>query len=54
MILATRIRKARRNSTCGLCRAPITIAQRIGQAGSTWAHVTCIISRNTSTPGSMP
>ena len=46
-LLATRIRKARRPSACGLCGRPVSIGQRIGLVENRWwAHVTCIIARN--------
>lgn len=46
LLLASRTRKARRNSACVLCGAPVTIGQRIGLLLTGWAHVTCIVSAN--------
>lgn len=44
LALATRVRKARRNSVCTICRVPITIGQPIARlikpAG--WCHVRCV------------
>lgn len=42
--LATRTMKARRTSTCPLCRGPVLVGQQIGKVG-VWAHVSCIIDR---------
>jgi hypothetical protein len=41
---ATRVMKARRTSTCSLCRGPIKLGQKIAKSGI-WAHVECIIER---------
>jgi hypothetical protein len=44
LALAVTVRKARRNSTCTICRAPITIGQGIARltAPSGWCHVLCV------------
>lgn len=51
--LATRVMKARRSSTCPICRGPIRIGDLIGKTG-VWQHVEHIIDRNrqSSTEGS--
>ncbi len=41
-LLASRVRKARRASTCPLCLEPVLIGQLIGRT-VTWAHVSCIL-----------
>lgn len=41
-LLATRTMKARRESTCPLCRQPIRVGHLIGKCGF-WAHATCLI-----------
>lgn len=47
-LLASRVRKARRAGTCALCRAAITIGQRIGLLPSgQWAHIRCIVATST-------
>jgi hypothetical protein len=35
--------KARRQSTCPVCRAPVTIGQQIGHTRLGWCHTWCII-----------
>lgn len=45
MILAHRTRKARRNSTCPLCRGAVRIGQPIAMLGRTWVHTTCAVAR---------
>jgi hypothetical protein len=44
LALATRVRKARRASTCAVCRVPIIIGQPIARlikpAG--WCHLACV------------
>jgi hypothetical protein len=42
MIAATRTMKARRESTCPLCRGPIRVGQLIARCGF-WAHAACVI-----------
>jgi hypothetical protein len=39
-----RVMKARRESVCPLCLAPIRVGQVIAKGG-VWAHVGCIIDR---------
>ena len=59
--LATRTRKARRNSACPVCRAPIAIGQQIARLTRppAWCHVQCVpivaaalarLAGNVSTP----
>ena len=48
-LLATRVMRARRPGICPLCRSPILVGQQIGKTGF-WAHVTCIIARNSERP----
>lgn len=43
-MLASRVMRARRESTCPLCRGPVRVGQQIGKVGS-WAHTECIIDR---------
>ena len=45
MILANRTRKARRNGSCPLCRAPVHIGQNIARLGLTWVHTICAVAR---------
>jgi hypothetical protein len=44
LALATRTRRARRASTCTICRVPITIGQPIARLISPpgWCHVRCV------------
>ena len=53
-MLASRVRKARRNSTCPLCHAPVTTGQHIGLTEPGWCHVTCIIRENSDDRGTDP
>jgi hypothetical protein len=41
--LADRVRRARRASTCTICRAPVTIGQPIAHLATPrgWCHVKC-------------
>lgn len=40
-----RVRKARRNSVCPLCRAPILTGQQISDGSSRgWVHIQCLIT----------
>jgi hypothetical protein len=47
--LATRVMRARRESTCPVCRGPIRVGQQIAKCG-TWQHVEHVIERNRQTP----
>lgn len=51
-VLATRVMKARRETMCPACQAPITIGQLIAKCGY-WMHAACLIEHNrkTSTEG---
>jgi hypothetical protein len=51
MILATRTKKARRNSRCSLCQQPVSVGQRIALLGRTWVHSACVADRITTTRG---
>jgi hypothetical protein len=42
--LATRVMRARRESTCPVCRGPIRVGQQIAKCG-TWQHVQHVIER---------
>jgi hypothetical protein len=43
-VLATRVRKARFESTCPTCRGPILVSQLIAKcAGGLWQHASCFI-----------
>jgi hypothetical protein len=43
-VLATRVRKARRESTCPACRGPIRVGQLIARCpGGLWQHASCFI-----------
>jgi hypothetical protein len=45
--LASRVRKARAQSVCGLCTAIIRVGSSIGRVpGSGWCHCSCIVERN--------
>lgn len=45
-LTASRVRKARRNSTCALCGAVISIGQNVGLVAAGWAHLSpCIVDR---------
>jgi hypothetical protein len=53
--LARRVRKARRRSTCPLCRGPVLVGQQIGLIPAGWAHVSpCIVERNRIIAGQLP
>lgn len=43
--LADRVMKARRESTCPACVAPIRVGQRIAHCGDAWVHVPCAVGR---------
>lgn len=45
-MLASRVRKARRTSTCPSCHAPVLVGQHIGLTDLGWLHVTCIVREN--------
>jgi hypothetical protein len=48
ILTASRVRKARRNSTCPLCGAPVRTGQRVGLIPAGWAHLSpCIVDRRT-------
>jgi hypothetical protein len=51
-VLATRTRKARRESVCSICWRPVRVGQIIAKA-EVWVHAGCLIERNrrTSTEG---
>jgi hypothetical protein len=51
MILATRTKKARRNSRCPLCQGPVWRGQQISLLGKTWTHSTCAADRISTTQG---
>jgi hypothetical protein len=40
---ADRVIKARRTSTCPMCRQLVTIGQQIGRTPTGWCHTQCII-----------
>ena len=42
--LATRVMRARRESTCPVCRAPIHVGQQIAKLGI-WQHIEHIVDR---------
>jgi hypothetical protein len=47
---ASRVRKARRDSTCPLCGGPIITGQQIGLIPAGWAHLSpCIVRRRKPT-----
>lgn len=50
--LATRVMKARHESTCPNCKGPIRVGQVIAKcAGGLWQHATCLIGhRHTYQP----
>lgn len=50
-LLATRARKARRDSRCALCPAPVRTGQREGLIPAGWAHIACILNANTPKEG---
>jgi hypothetical protein len=50
MIAVTRVMKARRGSTCPLCKGPIRVGQLIAKCG-VWAHARCAISHQHGAPG---
>jgi hypothetical protein len=41
--LADRVMKARRESACPACGAPVRIGQRIAHCGDAWVHLACAI-----------
>jgi len=46
MMLASRVRKARKPSTCPLCHGAVTAGQYIGLTGMGWCHTGCIVREN--------
>ena len=46
--LATRVRKARAQSVCGLCPVIIRVGNQIGKVPGVrgWCHVSCILEAN--------
>jgi hypothetical protein len=48
LTLATRVMKARRETTCPLCRGPIKVGQLIAKCG-VWAHAQCVIDYSHTT-----
>ena len=42
---ASRVMKARKTSTCRICRQPVHIGQQIGRTPAGWCHVGCIIAK---------
>jgi hypothetical protein len=51
LFTASQVRKARGNSRCVLCHAAIRTGQQIGKlAPGRWAHTSCIIQANRTTP----
>ena len=50
LALATRVMKARRASTCPVCRGPILVGQQIAKCG-TWQHIEHVIERNRKATG---
>lgn len=51
VLLAARTRKARRRGGCTLCPGPVITGQRIGLIPGGWAHVACIVRRNSTGTG---
>lgn len=49
---ASRVMKARKTSTCPLCRKLISRGQQIGRTPIGWCHTQCIIEEATRCPGS--
>jgi hypothetical protein len=45
-MLASRVRKARRNGACALCPKPVMIGQHVGLIAAGWAHNGCIVEAN--------
>ena len=44
LMLASRVRKARKPGVCALCRAPVLVGQQIGKTTIRgWCHTSCII-----------
>ena len=41
--LVDRVMKARKESTCPLCRRPVHIGQTIARTGGTWQHASCLV-----------
>ena len=41
--LARRVMKARKTSTCLLCRQLVSVGQQIGRTPIGWCHTACII-----------
>jgi hypothetical protein len=52
-VLASRVKKARRTSTCPVCRCPIMVGQQIAKRGY-WQHIEHVIEPNRSTEGKRP
>jgi hypothetical protein len=41
--LPTRVMKARRESTCPICRGHVHVGQVIAKCGGMWMHARCLI-----------
>jgi hypothetical protein len=48
--LASRVMKARRESMCPTCQAPIRVGQQIAKRGY-WQHIEHVIERNRTSTG---
>jgi hypothetical protein len=46
LLLASRVRKARRAGRCAMCPGPVRIGERIGYVPRVgWSHIACIIEQ---------
>jgi len=45
-LLASRVMKARRTSTCPVCCRAIQVGQQIAKAAGQWQHSQCLIEAN--------
>jgi hypothetical protein len=51
-VLADRVMKARRESTCVACSGPVRVGQRIARcAGGLWLHLACFIGHRHNLDG---
>jgi hypothetical protein len=48
---ADRVMKARRESACADCGAPVRVGQRIARCGNAWIHLSCAVKRPEAATG---
>ena len=43
--LASRVMRARRSSTCPVCRGPVQVGEQIARVGRQWQHVSHVLEQ---------